>query len=243
MVPLAKASAVLKISREELIGRLSTGELRGEKRRIGESKRDSWFIYADQFDRLMAQAVAKYEDRVNVKGLDKLFSTENGIPSNRTAAKTATAGQQSAPAQSAAAPKVVSETIAIAPVAANHNDIDPSEIVDALGINYALGSDYGQDDHELCDTQTTDLSRTAPLNSFDAAKINNGSIGQAMVAQLMQHLQEEHKNGETIKARLALLEEEVEHLRQELLSRPDKLSHSPIYRLKSYLRLWLGTSR
>ena len=53
MVPLAKASAVLKISRDELIARLSAGELMGEKRRIGESKRDSWFIYADEFNRLM----------------------------------------------------------------------------------------------------------------------------------------------------------------------------------------------
>jgi hypothetical protein len=61
-----------------------------------------------------------------------------------------------------------------------------------------------------------------------------------MMAQLMQHLQDERQNTEALKDRLILLEDEVEQLRRELLARPDTRSHSPFNRMANYFRFLLG---
>jgi len=197
MVPLAKASAILKISRDELIARLSAGELMGEKRRIGESKKDSWFIYADEFNRLMAQAVAKYEDRVTVKGLEHIFSTKPAPP------------VVPPPPLSSAAQTIeaVTEPVAIQPVPVGETDDNQAEIVDAL----------------------------SPVQEQTGLQ-----IGQAMVAQLVQHLQEERQTSENLKVRLMLLEEEVDQMRREMLGRPDSQSQNPVSRFFTYFRFLLG---
>jgi len=196
MVPLAKASAVLKISRDELITRLSAGELMGEKRRIGESKKDSWFIYADEFNRLMSQAVAKYEERVSVKGLEHIFNTAQAPPV-------------------VPPPPLTGETVAIEPVAISEVEEIQAEIVDAL-------TPAGQISQNL-QVEHTDLQ-----------------IGQVMVAQLVQHLQEERQTSENLKVRLLLLEDQVDQMRRELLGRPDSQSQNPLNRLVTYFRFLLG---
>ncbi|MBS1990027.1 MAG: hypothetical protein JSS83_05880 [Cyanobacteria bacterium SZAS LIN-3] len=187
MVPLAKASAILKISRDELISRLSAGELLGEKRRIGESKKDSWFIYADEYNRLMNQAVARYEERVSVKGLDHIFQSN----------------QNARPEPVSPEPPSQAETIAIEPVAVVHSEHDPAQVVDALS---------------------------------PSDKMHDLQIGQAMVAQLVQHLHEERLTSENLKVRLLVLEEEVDQMRRELLGRPDARSQSPFGRMAAYFR-------
>jgi hypothetical protein len=225
MVPLAKASAILKISRDELIARLSSGELLGEKRRIGESKKDSWFIYADEFDRLISKAMEKYEERVSTKGMEPFFSPGSGIPDSTLPPPVAapTPPKSPLPGQSDSIP--AAETVAIEPVAVDQTHTDPAEIVDALGTNYALGSDYEVGDYQVSTTPGTNLQ-----------------LGQVMVAQLMQHLQEERQSAGALKDRLTLLEDEVDQLRRELMARPDRRSHSPLSRLTNYLRLLLGKS-
>jgi hypothetical protein len=248
MVPLAKASAVLKISRSELIHRLSTGELLGEKRRIGESKTDSWFIYADEFNRLLTQAVSKYEERVSTRGLEKLFSPEaTSRPPEATppplaprppllaplppppVAKTLTKAEQEIAAET------LTETVTIDPVAFDHHDNDMAEIVDALGTNYALGSDYDNYDFSPGTAESQ-----ASMQAINTAPDSGLQVGQAMMAQLMQHLQDERQNTEALKDRLILLEDEVEQLRRELLARPDTRSHSPFNRMANYFRFLLG---
>lgn len=229
MVPLAKASAILKISRDELIRRLSSGELLGEKRRIGESKKDSWFIYADEFNRLLTQAVAKYEERVSTRGMEHIFSPGNGLPET----------QPPPPAMASDLAQAATETVAIEPVAVDHTKTDLSEIVDALGTNYAMGSDYDLGDC-LAETATNPTDALASDFPLSTAPDTGLQIGQAMVAQLMQHLQDERQCAEALKVRLSLLEEEVEQLRREVLARPDRAAHSPLSRVKNYFRLLLG---
>ena len=168
----------------------------GEKRRIGESKKDSWFIYADEFNRLMAQAVAKYEDRVTVKGLEHIFSAKPAPP-------------VVPPPLSSAAQTIeaVTEPVAIQPVPVGETDDNQAEIVDAL----------------------------SPIKEQTGLQ-----IGQAMVAQLVQHLQEERQTSENLKVRLMLLEEEVDQMRREMLGRPDSQSQNPVSRFFTYFRFLLG---
>ena len=234
MVPLAKACATLKISRDELITRLSAGELMGEKRRIGESKRDSWFIYAAEFNRLMSQAVEKYEERVSTNGLEQLFT-----PNNKQTGKTASP-RVVAPLP----PPAVAATVSIKPVAVDHTITDMAEIVDALGTDYALGSEYDDiQDFRPSQTYFASALHAAPkFDLYNAAHANREEqqIGQAMVAQLMQHLQEERQTSEALKSRLEILEDEMEMLRREIISRPDARAHSPVSRVKGYFRLLLG---
>ena len=225
MVPLAKASAILKISRDELINRLSQGELLGEKRRIGESKKDSWFIYAAEFNRLLAQAVAQYEARVSTAGLEQFFTPGSGQPEAPVA-----------PGETAShSPPVVAETVAIEPVAFQHGESDPAEIVDALGTNYALGSDY-----DTSDSGQLPSGRTPAEPAGTGLQIDQAMVTQVM--QLVQHLQDERQSAEALKVRLAILEDEMDQLRKELLARPDSRSHSPFSRLKTYFSFLVGKS-
>ena len=292
MVPLAKASAILKISRDELIRRLTAGELLGEKRRIGDSKKDSWFIYADEFDRLLAQALAKYEERISTRGMDHLFNPAKAgyIADYRLANKVQSQSSQSNQTNTAAAaemmvpppavlPKMVmppvqdhvldfsasdtdqhlSETVEIQPVNMDQHGVDPSEIVDALGTNYALGGDYDDDSLDSFDASPAESSQSQDNENYDLpigldnphVALNhlataNGStglqVGQAMVAQLVQHLQEERQAAQALVVRLSVLEEEVEQLRREMLARPDQSAHSPFAHIKNYFRLLLGKS-
>jgi hypothetical protein len=251
MVPLAKASAILKINRDELIARLSSGELLGEKRRIGESKKDSWFIYADQFDRLISQAMEQYEERVSTKGLDQFFGPGSGLPESKPPTPVAVSAPTKASLPGQSDSTRVAETVAIEPIAVDQTHIDPAEIVDALGTNYALGSDYDLSDCDLSNYGAGAGSgpKTDPLASSyflstaaSTAPGTNLQVGQAMVAQLMQHLQDERHSAEALQDRLTLLEDEVDQLRRELMGRPDSRSHSPLSRLTNYLRLLLGKS-
>src|SRR5208282_1021966 len=98
-------------------------------------------IYADEFNRLLTQAVAKYEERVSTRGLEQIFSPGNGLPETQPPPP----AMASDPAQGIAE-KGIAETVAIEPVAVDHTQTDLSEIVDALGTNYAMGSDYDLSD-------------------------------------------------------------------------------------------------
>jgi hypothetical protein len=258
MVPLAKASAILKISRDELIRRLTAGELLGEKRRIGESKKDSWFIYADEFDRLLAQALAKYEERISTRGMDHLFNPPKAayvadwrqppaaapevppqavlpkmvVPELKLAPPPEKTAEESESAEKEAEEEAIldfsTETIEIQPVSVDPRESDPGEIVDAIGTNYALGGDY---DDAIGATNETGTGL---------------QVSQAMVTQLVQHFQEERQRSEAfsnaLQVRLAVLEEEVDQLRREVLARPDRQSHSALTHIKNYFRLLLGKS-
>jgi hypothetical protein len=251
MVPLAKACALLKISREELIQRLSSGELRGEKRRIGESKKDSWFIYADSFNRLLNQAVAQYEERVSTKGLDHIFNADKGAQTASAKVKGLSAvpplmiADAPPPVVAEAAPQVTleaaHETVQIDPVAFVHSAADAGEIVDALGTNYALGSDYDDLYQPVCDGTSASATSSAQDPSSDYSLSTTArhevQIGQAMVAQLMQHLQTERQYSEALRDRLTVLEDEMEQLRREVLARPDQHSHSLFARVKNYFAM------
>jgi len=83
LVPLAKASAVLKIEQkhltEQLVFGFIKGELRAESGLQGDHIRhqeNSWFIYADEFERLVSDQISAYENRISTDGLEKLFHAE-----------------------------------------------------------------------------------------------------------------------------------------------------------------------
>lgn len=75
MMPVNRASAVLKESVDSLEAKLSLGEIKGEKRQVSErpGARYSWFIYASEFTRLLDEHVKACEKRVSTDGLEQIF--------------------------------------------------------------------------------------------------------------------------------------------------------------------------
>lgn len=84
LVPLAKASAVLRIEPGLLAEQLLAGTIQGEQRSENgpqgkftatEAKIETtnWFIYASEFEKLVNDQVTNYENRISTDGLEQLF--------------------------------------------------------------------------------------------------------------------------------------------------------------------------
>lgn len=78
MVPLDKAVKLLKVGHSELEQKLVSAEIIGEKRSDGNAhgQKNSWFIYASEFDKLLNDQLADYEKRITTSGLEQLFEKE-----------------------------------------------------------------------------------------------------------------------------------------------------------------------
>lgn len=75
LVPLARAATILRIDPILLKERLASGQIKGEQRSDSDpgSRKNSWFIYASEFNRLLNDQLTRYENRISTEGMDKLF--------------------------------------------------------------------------------------------------------------------------------------------------------------------------
>ena len=78
LVPLARAASILRTDAILLKERLASGQIKGEQRPDSDpsSQKDSWFIYASEFNRLLNDQLARYENRISTEGMDKLFEAK-----------------------------------------------------------------------------------------------------------------------------------------------------------------------
>ncbi len=78
MVPLERAVKLLKVGHSELEQKLVSAEIIGEQRSNGNAhgQKNSWFIYASEFDKLLNDQLADYEKRISTTGLEQLFEKE-----------------------------------------------------------------------------------------------------------------------------------------------------------------------
>ncbi len=90
LVPLARAASILRTDPILLKERLVSGQIKGEQRSDSDpnSRKDSWFIYASEFNRLLNDQLARYENRISTEGMDRLFegktATEKSIVPKRS---------------------------------------------------------------------------------------------------------------------------------------------------------------
>jgi len=75
MVSLKKASIVLGVDKEELRGKLESGQLQGEKRRVGDKKK--WFVYygemENQLEHQRLPELMQRTERLSVEDLAEFF--------------------------------------------------------------------------------------------------------------------------------------------------------------------------
>ncbi|MDR3616532.1 MAG: helix-turn-helix domain-containing protein [Candidatus Obscuribacterales bacterium] len=75
LVTVKKASAVLGIDRNTLRERLGSGEMKGEKRRVGE--KEKWFIYHEEIENWLEKQrlpeLTEQSDRLSTEGLSEIF--------------------------------------------------------------------------------------------------------------------------------------------------------------------------
>ncbi|MFA6213216.1 MAG: hypothetical protein WCT03_16120 [Candidatus Obscuribacterales bacterium] len=78
LVPLARAATILRIDPILLKERLASGQIKGEQRSDSDpgSRKNSWFIYASEFNRLLNDQLTRYENRISTEGMDKLFEAK-----------------------------------------------------------------------------------------------------------------------------------------------------------------------
>lgn len=79
LVPLARAATILRIDPILLKERLASGQIKGEQRSDSDpgSRKNSWFIYASEFNRLLNDQLTRYENRISTEGMDKLFEAKS----------------------------------------------------------------------------------------------------------------------------------------------------------------------
>lgn len=84
LVPLARAASILRTDPILLKERLVSGQIKGEQRPDSDpsSQKNSWFIYASEFNRLLNDQLARYENRISTEGLDQFFEAKTTTNKN-----------------------------------------------------------------------------------------------------------------------------------------------------------------
>ena len=90
LVPLARAALILRTDPILLKERLASGQIKGEQRPDSDpsSQKNSWFIYASEFNRLLNDQLARYENRISTEGLDQFFEAKTATSKNASQTKT-----------------------------------------------------------------------------------------------------------------------------------------------------------
>jgi hypothetical protein len=84
LVPLARAASILRTDPILLKERLASGQIKGEQRSDSDpsGQKNSWFIYASEFNRLLNDQLARYENRISTEGLDQFFEAKTATSNN-----------------------------------------------------------------------------------------------------------------------------------------------------------------
>lgn len=90
LVPLARAATILRTDPILLKERLVSGQIKGEQRSDSDpgSRKNSWFIYASEFNRLLNDQLTRYENRIITEGLDQLFEAKTAPSKNASQTET-----------------------------------------------------------------------------------------------------------------------------------------------------------
>lgn len=217
LVPLAKASLLLRVPECDLLLMLTEGLIKGEERVLellpfggasGKKKKESqgpaeksWFIWASEFDRLLNERLSTLEQRISTKGLEHIFE-----------AKVSPEGELELPEMYSQA--IVQE----GPV--------PFETVH-------LGAGEG--------ALTVAIIEEENVAAYFEDKVFTEAVGNALGKELMARFHAEVQKNEQLSLRLELLEKEVAGLKTELcLTMVPRLSLWQ--RVKAYLRYWVTAS-
>ena len=84
LVPLARAASILRTDPILLKERLASGQIKGEQRSDSDpsGQKNSWFIYSSEFNRLLNDQLARYENRISTEGLDQFFEAKTVTSKN-----------------------------------------------------------------------------------------------------------------------------------------------------------------
>lgn len=225
LVPLAKAARILRTDPILLQERLVSGQIKGEKRSDSDpsAKKNSWFIYASEFDRLLNDRLASLEyraatARVSTEGLDNLF--EHGITADTSSAGTTTGTTDSTITGTT---DNLSESAQI-----SENDISfntGNSENDAYGDLAENTEREWQTDGVVLDTTDPqsevthiEVSETGFEVSEPGFGVNNFGdyANNLQVAELMSHLQQEMSRTDELNKRIDTLSEEITRLRADL---------------------------
>jgi hypothetical protein len=125
LVTVKKAAAVLGVDKKIIRQKLTTGEIQGERRRVGE--KDKWFVYHGAVQNLLESErlpeLQEKADRVSTEGLTELFEDDR-----------AGDGDQTIPSDVALAARAA----AAANGDATASDVDVLQIYETAGIQNAV---------------------------------------------------------------------------------------------------------
>ena len=209
LVPLARAASILRTDAILLKERLASGQIKGEQRPDSDpsSPKHSWFIYASEFNRLLNDQLARYENRISTEGLDQFFE-----------AKTATDKSSKSSSESDSDPELVADAeVQVNFTACHSDDVIHIEITESARHSYDSKSEI---DHEQGSQSTMQLIGEL-TNKLEAATYRNGYLEALLEAQaeqirLLPDLQAQASKTALLEAELLQLQQQTRLRRSQL---------------------------
>lgn len=212
LVPLARAASILRTDPILLKERLASGQIKGEQRSDSDpnSRKDTWFIYASEFNRLLNDQLARYENRISTEGMDKLFEAKPATDS-----KAADTNDTADIADTNAQSNTDDEMVADAHVQVNFAIKDGDDVIHieiAEHKHHESPSEAEEPDHKQTSESTMQLISEL-ASKLEASTYRNGYLEALLEAQaeqirLLPDLQAQA-------SKTALLEAELRELRQQ----------------------------
>lgn len=224
LVPLARAASILRTDAILLKERLASGQIKGEQRPDSDpgSQKDSWFIYASEFNRLLNDQLARYENRISTEGMDKLFEARTATEKSTVQKRTEQQHSQERVTEPGSETDSDREVVAEADVQVNFTG---NELDDVIHIEITESRHHAQEteselESELESKLDRELNSESALqliselaNKLEASTYRNGYLEALLEAQaeqirLLPDLQAQA-------SKTALLEAELLELRQQ----------------------------
>lgn len=224
LVPLARAASILRTDAILLKERLASGQIKGEQRPDSDpsSQKDSWFIYASEFNRLLNDQLARYENRISTEGMDKLFEGKTATEKSTVHKRSEKTGLQEKDTEPNSGYGSDREVVAEADVQVNFTG---NELDDVIHIEITESRHHAQEteselESELESKLDRELNSESALqliselaNKLEASTYRNGYLEALLEAQaeqirLLPDLQAQA-------SKTALLEAELLELRQQ----------------------------
>jgi hypothetical protein len=222
LVPLARAASILRTDPILLKERLASGQIKGEQRPDSDptSQKNSWFIYASEFNRLLNDQLARYENRISTEGMDKLFEGKTATEKSTLHKRSEKTGLQEKDTEPNSGYGSDREVVAEADVQVNFTG---NECDDVIHIESTESTHHAQDselesrlDRELNSESAMQLISEL-ANKLEASTYRNGYLEALLEAQaeqirLLPDLQAQA-------SKTALLEAELLELRRQASSK------------------------
>ncbi len=219
LVPLARAASILRTDPIILKERLASGQIKGERRSDSDpnGQKNSWYIYASEFNRLLNDQLTRYENRISTEGLDQLFESKAAAhksqPSEPRVAENFSKSAPQSNSQPASKTDAEQDVVADVDVKMSVSTNDP----DVIHIEISEQPKHHQDfDREQTSESAVQLIGEL-ASKLEAATYRNGYLEallevQAEQIRLLPDLQAQA-------SKTAILEAELEQLRQQANSK------------------------